>query len=829
MSRYLWAVGESAATFNAGDVLADRYRCKGPRIFLDEKPALLPGNLDEIPEFCIPYLKLSPNQLHVPQVYDWIQFASGDPTSTLLLLDQAPLCEPKVLAKRGIILGQHATVGKDMADVQLLPKLEEMWSAASALRQLNWLWQLANLWYPMNAEGVASSLLNLDLLRVEGPILRLRELQFDDSTVSLAALGKFLSPVVKTARPEIQAPLQQLCQDLSRGVIRNAETLLEQIDGSIASLGRSQQTREIHISTLSDQGPSRARNEDACYPESGTHTTVPPADPLVIVCDGIGGHQGGDVASNLAIKTLEQQVKALDPEQLNAVALEMGLERAVGTANDSISQQNDQEQRFDRQRMGTTVVMALVRSHELYITHVGDSRAYLITRWGCHQITQDDDVASREVRLGYSSYPQALQQPSAGSLVQALGMGSANNLYPTVQRFILDDDSVFLLCSDGLSDNDQVEKHWDSVILPLLSDRVDLETVSKRLIEIANTQNGYDNSTVGIIHCKVTGAKTPSLQTTAQTTTTLQSAASRTRAVAPVTAGAQTTHPSTHPSELQPSSLSTTIPTQRIEQPKPSKRQSSWSLILGILLLASIAAAIVALLMGPTRLFRLPNSSPVTSADPPTPSPANSPSDRATPSSPSSAPREIEPIFTEPLQASTNIAVASSLVPNQQQFDRQIATGSIVREASQKDFQGERWVELQVCDVSAAVPADEPVTDGSPDVVPDVPDSAQFIDSTGFNRVQKAQKQQVLTEPQNLSSGEAGWIPIDRYQASLGSDLRSDIDPTLKAACGNSSPLGSPQPDGNNPTNAQPEAETSPVIPEEQVAPDPPADELPPI
>jgi hypothetical protein len=136
---------------------------------------------------------------------------------------------------------------------------------------------------------------------------------------------------------------------------------------------------------------------------------------------------------------------------------------------------------------------------------------------------------------------------------------------------------------------------------------------------------------------------------------------------------------------------------------------------------------------------------------------------------------------------------------------------------------------LQVCDVSAAVPADEPVTDGSPDVVPDVPDSAQFIDSTGFNRVQKAQKQQVLTEPQNLSSGEAGWIPIDRYQASLGSDLRSDIDPTLKAACGNSSPLGSPQPDGNNPTNAQPEAETSPVIPEEQVAPDPPADELPPI
>lgn len=820
MSRYLWAVGDSAATFNAGDVLADRYLCKGPQIFLDTKPALLPGNLDEIPEFCIPYLKLSPNQLHIPQVYDWIEFAGDAPSSTLLLLDQAPLCEPKVLAKRGVVLNQASIDAA--ADVQLLPSLADLWQTASALRQLNWLWQLATLWNYASTEGVASSLLNWDLLRVEGPIVRLRELQFDQHAVSLSALGDFLLPLVKTAQPEVQAPLQQLVQDLSQRSIRNAETLIEYIDGSIASLGHSQQTREIYIATRTDQGPSRARNEDACYPESGTHATVPPADPLVIVCDGIGGHQGGDVASSLAIKSLEQTVKALNSDQLDAVALEMGLERAVATANDLISQQNDQEQRFDRQRMGTTVVMALIRSHELYITHVGDSRAYLITRWGCHQITQDDDVASREVRLGYSSYPQALQQPSAGSLVQALGMGSASNLYPTVQRFILDDDSVFLLCSDGLSDNDQVEKHWDSVILPLLNGRKDLQTVSKQLIEIANTQNGYDNSTVGIIHCKVNNAKSSALQTTTQSSTTLQSPSSRTRAVAPVTVGTRTSHPS----ELQPTSTLSSIPTRQIEL-KDGKRSSLWPLILGILLSGGVLLAIAALLMAPMRLLRFPNS-PVTDAEPPnSPFPANSPSDRTTSSPSSSARREEPPIFTEPLQASTDILVASSLTT--QQFDRQIVTGSVVHEIARTSFRNEDWVRLKVCDVSAATPADTPVTDGSPDVEPNVSDSAQFIDSLDSNRVQKAQKQPISTEPQNLLVGEAGWIPSNRYRASLGSALQPNSDPALKAACGNAS-LRSPQPGSSNPIDAQPGAETSAVFPpEEQIAPEPSADETPSI
>ena len=121
-------------------------------------------------------------------------------------------------------------------------------------------------------------------------------------------------------------------------------------------------------------------------------------------------------------------------------------------------------------------------------------------------MTLDDDVASREVRLGYSFYRQALHQPSSGSLVQALGMSASSMLYPTVQRLIPDEDCIFLLCSDGLSDNERVEEAWEVDILPLLerSGPIDLATLAQRLVELGNKRNGYDNVTVGLIHYQVT-------------------------------------------------------------------------------------------------------------------------------------------------------------------------------------------------------------------------------------------------------------------------------------------------------------------------------------
>jgi len=156
--------------------------------------------------------------------------------------------------------------------------------------------------------------------------------------------------------------------------------------------------------------------------------------------------------------------------------------------------------------MGTTLVTALSRHHELYLAHVGDSRAYWITRYGCYQVTLDDDVACREVRLGLSPYRVALNHPYAGSLIQALGVAASQHLYPTLSTLILDEDSLLLLCSDGLSDLDRVEQYWSTHLLPLLTAPPETDSIRHRcqaLIELANTRNGHDNVTVAIIHAHI--------------------------------------------------------------------------------------------------------------------------------------------------------------------------------------------------------------------------------------------------------------------------------------------------------------------------------------
>jgi serine/threonine protein phosphatase PrpC len=571
---------------NPGEVLAGRYLCKSKSIFLDTKPGFLPNNPAEVPPQVVPYLRLSPWQLHVPQVYDWVERQASSP---LLLLEQAALWVER-------------DVNGQSVNVQLLPALTNEWRKATALRQLNWLWQIANLWQPLGSEQVGSSLLKLELFRVEGSLLRLLELQSDrDIEPSLTQLGQLWQLWASLAQPEITSFLQRLCQQLIDGEIYNVELLIDYLDKAIARVGQAQ-TRHVQTATRTDQGPTRQRNEDACYPPGGTVQTLLSAeDPLVVVCDGIGGHQGGDVASNLAIAAVQRQITSLDLKSSNAATLMVELEKAACLANDQISRRNDSEQRLDRQRMGTTLVMGLIRAHELYVTHVGDSRAYWITRYGCHQVTLDDDVASREVRLGYCTYSQALQQPGSGSLVQALGMGASSLLYPNVQRFILDEDSVFLLCSDGLSDGDRVEEYWATEILPLLEGKTDIETVSKRLIEIGNTQNGHDNVTVGVIYVQVMASSAPSTPV-------------------PLAQSSGTTRPTTaliptqvsHPYQTEP--IPSRIKTQVLQ---PKQNHSSRLLLLGIGALLGIAGLLGFLfwVSGGKRAIA-PVSSPPTTSSP---------------------------------------------------------------------------------------------------------------------------------------------------------------------------------------------------------------------
>jgi protein phosphatase len=476
---------------NPGEILATRYLIIDKYILLDTKPGYLPQTPDpEKLQSIRPYLRLIPYRLHVPQVYGVISSSDGSQGQDILLLEKPPL---------------NIIDSTTSLDVQLCSELTTAWRDATSMRQLNWLWQIAQLWQPLASEGVASSLLSPQLLRVEGSLVRLLELRYEEDYVpSLSQLGEFWQQLVNIAKPAIAEFLENICHSLITEKIYAAEQLVTVVDKGLSTLGSSQ-SPTITIATVSDTGPSRQRNEDACYPPSGSIISKPPnsSSALAIVCDGIGGHEGGNVASNLAIETIQQQVQELTKvpyDHLDPNSLLEDLQQAAATANDKISQRNDSESRQGRQRMGTTLVMALPVAHEMYIAHVGDSRAYWITRHGCYQVTLDDDVASREVRLGYAIYRDAIQQGASGSLVQALGMSPSTSLHPSAERFILDEDCIFLLCSDGLSDFDRVEQYWETEILPLIQGKTDVANVIERLLEIANTQNGHDNVTIALVH-----------------------------------------------------------------------------------------------------------------------------------------------------------------------------------------------------------------------------------------------------------------------------------------------------------------------------------------
>ncbi|NJK39195.1 MAG: SpoIIE family protein phosphatase [Oscillatoriales cyanobacterium RM2_1_1] len=486
MPRYsLWAVGEGTGALSSTPLVASRYvsSAQHQHLIIDTQPENPPEMPDEIPGEMLPYLKLFPYRLHIPVVYGVIPAAHIPQKKALWLLEQ----------------------GGINARGNLLPKLSEVWKGATAMRQLTWLWQIAQLWYPFDCEQVVSSLLNPELIRVDGSIIRLLELQPDWQSATLAQLGQLWSSWVSAAHGRIRNFLQQLTQQMIAEEIRSSEQLLLQLDQALVICSRAFE-RKVEIATGTDTGPTRTQNEDACYPADRAVLSVPGNSPsLAIVCDGIGGQEGGEIASQLAIEILQEEISklSLHPADLDARSLMPKLSQIVSVANNAICSRNDQESRQGRERMGTTMVLALAQGHEIYVAHIGDSRAYWITRTGCRQITLDDDVASREVRLGYAVYRDALQPRSAGALIQALGITPSSNLYPTIQRLPLEEDSIFLLCSDGLSDREQVDQHWQAEILPVLEGEMDLATARNRLIYIANTQNGHDNVTVALIHFRI--------------------------------------------------------------------------------------------------------------------------------------------------------------------------------------------------------------------------------------------------------------------------------------------------------------------------------------
>ncbi len=264
----------------------------------------------------------------------------------------------------------------------------------------------------------------------------------------------------------------------------------------------------------SDTGQQRDHNEDfysidvQLSKQEGPKGTTIAVRNLYILCDGMGGHAGGEVASMMAVSTLRQYFKdhwQTGPlgEGESSLPDEAAMTAAVQLANKVIYDENQKNERSGSGRMGTTLVLMLVQDTNVAIAHVGDSRLYRYTRKrGIEQITIDHEVGQREIQRGVDA-DIAYARPDAYQLTQALGPRDEGFIKPDVQYLDINEDALFLLCSDGLSDNNLLETHWKSHIEPLLSSQTNLDSGVSKLLDLANEYNGHDNITAIAVRAKV--------------------------------------------------------------------------------------------------------------------------------------------------------------------------------------------------------------------------------------------------------------------------------------------------------------------------------------
>jgi protein phosphatase len=249
---------------------------------------------------------------------------------------------------------------------------------------------------------------------------------------------------------------------------------------------RTKDALEVYGAT--DPGCVRANNED--------NFTVDPELGLLVVADGMGGHNSGEVASDIAISTIRDfarrmigGAKSMLPEGGSPGLTPRGrqLEYFVKTANTMIYEKG---RAFPKDAgMGTTVVAALVDAKSLTVAHVGDSRLYLWRRGGLEQLTADHSLVGEQVRRGQISAEQAARSNLQNILTRALG--AEGDVQVDVGEHPLLPGDVVLLATDGLS-----KMVPDDEVAKVIEAEADPQAITDALIEKARAAGGVDNVTV---------------------------------------------------------------------------------------------------------------------------------------------------------------------------------------------------------------------------------------------------------------------------------------------------------------------------------------------
>jgi serine/threonine protein phosphatase PrpC len=241
-----------------------------------------------------------------------------------------------------------------------------------------------------------------------------------------------------------------------------------------------------------DVGKKRGHNED--------YVLLAPELGLYMVCDGMGGHAGGEIASETAATTVKRYIEekrlvlaGYDESAHARDTLLRLVDEAVQTASREVYTLATSER--GKPGMGTTLTMVLICKNIGVMAHVGDTRLYMRRAGRLHQLSEDHTYINEMVRRGMASLKDLKKGPYANVITRAVGI-QANVRVDTLLFDILPGDT-FLLCSDGLS------KHSDGADeLSRMLDNDHLESIPQQLIDIANSRGGTDNVTAIVLRAE---------------------------------------------------------------------------------------------------------------------------------------------------------------------------------------------------------------------------------------------------------------------------------------------------------------------------------------
>lgn len=236
---------------------------------------------------------------------------------------------------------------------------------------------------------------------------------------------------------------------------------------------------------LTDPGRVREQNEDniVIVPEAG----------LVVVADGMGGHLAGEVASKLAVDAISRYVidTFAQAKQDGGKPESKVLGDAIQQANRNIYEMARLEPEYAG--MGSTVVAVIFHGGLLSVGHVGDSRLYRFRNGILEQLTQDHSVVQELVSRGLATAEEARQTVSKNLVTRALGVDP--EVLADINEIPLEDNDIYLLCSDGLND---VLADGD-IEMMLIEHGRQLETAAHHMVDTANARGGPDNISVILV------------------------------------------------------------------------------------------------------------------------------------------------------------------------------------------------------------------------------------------------------------------------------------------------------------------------------------------